>query len=92
MSCNELRLPDGSIKGACLITQEERDQLMVNLDKTGLVAEVELRDKDSGAHIGDGHVERTKSGYVIVHVDLSKIPEFAAKGFTIGPISVREME
>jgi hypothetical protein len=65
---------------------------MVNLDKSGLVAEVELRDNEGGAKIGTGFVERTKSGYVIVHVDLSKIPEFATKGFSIGPISVREGE
>lgn len=65
---------------------------MVRLQKVGLISDVELRDKDSGEQIGSGFVERTKSGYVIVHVDLSKIPEFAEKGFTIGPISVREME
>jgi hypothetical protein len=63
---------------------------MVNLDKTGLVADVELRDNESGEQIGTGFVERTKSGYVIVHVDLAKIPEFAMKGFSIGPISVSE--
>lgn len=63
---------------------------MVNLDKSGLVAEVELRDKDNGNPIGIGFVERTKSGYVIVHVDLDKIPEFAREGFTIGPISIAE--
>lgn len=61
---------------------------MVKLGKTGLVAEVEVRDKDTGLQIGTGFVERTRSGYVIVHVDLRKIPEFAEKGFSIGPISV----
>lgn len=63
---------------------------MVNLAKTGLVAEVELRDRLNGSQIGTGFVERTRSGYVIVNIDLSKIPEFAKKGFTIGPISVTE--
>lgn len=63
---------------------------MVNLDKTGLIAEVELRDKDNGEQIGTGFVERTKSGYVIVHVDLQKIPEVAKEGFSIGPITVME--
>jgi len=65
---------------------------MVRLEKTGLVAEVELRDKGSGEQIGIGFVERTRSGYVIVHVDLSKIPEHAHSGFSIGPIVVREGE
>lgn len=63
---------------------------MVELSKTGLVAEVELRNQEDGTKIGTGFVERTKSGYVIVHVDLSKIPEFAVKGFSIGPITVSE--
>lgn len=65
---------------------------MVNLDKTGLVAEVELRDKSDGSQIGTGFIERTRSGYVIVHVDLSTIPDFAKSGFSIGPISVQEVE
>lgn len=65
---------------------------MVNLDKVGLVAEVPLTDNDNGLQIGIGFVERTKSGYVIVHVDLSKIPEAAEKGFSIGPITVQEGE
>lgn len=63
---------------------------MVNLDKTGLVAEVELRSNEDGSKIGTGFVERTRSGYVIVHVDLSKIPGFVESGFSIGPISVTE--
>lgn len=63
---------------------------MVNLNKAGLIADVELRDKESGAKIGTGHIERTRSGYVIVHVDLSKIPDFVESGFSIGPISVTE--
>jgi hypothetical protein len=65
---------------------------MVVLNKSGLVAEVDLNDKDTGARIGTGFVERTKSGYVIVHVDLSKIPEYAFRGFSIGPIAVAEPE
>ena len=63
---------------------------MVSLAKTGLVTEVELRDKDSGSMIGTGFVERTKAGYVIVHIDLGTIPEYAHRGFSIGPISIAE--
>lgn len=63
---------------------------MVNLDKTGLVAEVELRDSETGKQISTGFIERTRSGYVIVHVDLATIPEFAERGFSIGPITVTE--
>lgn len=65
---------------------------MVSLIKTGLVAEVDLTDREDGSKIGTGFVERTKSGYVIVHVDLSKLPEQALRGFAIGPISVHEGE
>jgi hypothetical protein len=64
--------------------------MMVNLSKTGVISDVALHDKETGNQIGSGFVERTKSGYVIVHVDLSKIPDYADKGFTIGPISVQE--
>lgn len=63
---------------------------MVILSKNGLVAEVDLRDNENGSKIGTGFVERTKSGYVIVHVDLGTIPEFAERGFSIGPISISE--
>lgn len=63
---------------------------MVNLGKVGLVAEVDLTDRESGLKIGTGFVERTKSGYVIVHVDLSTIPGFVESGFSIGPISIIE--
>lgn len=63
---------------------------MVNLSKHGVISDVALHDRETGDRIGSGFVERTKSGYVIVHVDLSKIPDFAEKGFTIGPISVKE--
>jgi len=63
---------------------------MVNLAKTGLVAEIPLRDKVSGKQISTGFVERTKSGYVIIHIDLSKIPEHAHSGFTIDPITITE--
>jgi hypothetical protein len=65
---------------------------MVNLGKVGLVAEVPLMDKDNANTIGTGFVERTRSGYVIVHVDLGTIPEYAELGFTIGPITVQEGE
>lgn len=63
---------------------------MVNLSKNGLIGEVDLRDSESGESIGTGFIERTKGGHVIVLVDLGKIPEFAEKGFSIGPISVAE--
>ena len=65
---------------------------MVNLGKVGLVAEVPLMDRDNTDTIGTGFVERTRSGYVIVHVDLATIPEYAERGFTIGPITVQEGE
>lgn len=63
---------------------------MVVLDKTGLIAEVQLTGRDTDEQIGTGFVERTRSGYVIVHVDLSTIPEAAYTGFHIGPIAVTE--
>lgn len=63
---------------------------MVKLNKVGLVAEVDLHDTDDGSKIGTGFIERTRSGYVIVHVDLSKIPEYANKGFSIDAIRVTE--
>lgn len=64
---------------------------MVNLGKVGLVAEIPLRDKGSGDAIGTGFVERTKSGYVIVHIDLSQLPERSVyDGFAIDPIEVKE--
>lgn len=63
---------------------------MVVLDKTGIVAEVDLSDSETGAKIGTGILERTKYGHVIVCVCLDKIPEYATRGFTIGPIFVRE--
>ena len=94
----EIQVPlkiNGVIVGDIAIHSDattSRDIPMVTLDKSGLVAEVELRDKDNGEHIGTGFVERTKTGYVIVHVDLSKIPEHAYSGFSIGPILVREEE
>jgi hypothetical protein len=63
---------------------------MVNLDKTGFVAEIPLRDKGNGKQIGTGFVERTKSGYVIVHIDLRQIPDHAYSGFSIDPITIVE--
>lgn len=65
---------------------------MVNLGKIGLISEVDLTDRATGSKIGSGVIERTRSGYVIVHVDLSKIPDFVESGFAIGPIAVREGE
>lgn len=65
---------------------------MVNLGKVGLVAEVDLTSREDGSKIGIGQIERTRSGYVIVHVDLSTIPDFVESGFSIGPIAVHEGE
>lgn len=62
----------------------------VQLSKTGLVAEVDLTDRDSGAKIGVGHIERTKSGYVIIHVNGEDIPGCVEKGFGIGAVWIAE--
>lgn len=65
---------------------------MVELSKTGLVAEVELMKRGTDVQIGTGLVERTKAGYVIVHVDLRGIEEYAHYGFSIGPITITDAE
>lgn len=63
---------------------------MVELNKTGLVSEVELTDRESGNKIGMGGVERTPSGHVIIHVDGSKVPGCIEEGFTIGDVKIAE--
>lgn len=63
---------------------------MVKLSKTGLVAEVDLTDPNSGDKIGVGQVERTGSGHVIVHVNGSDIPGCIEEGFSIGEIKIAE--
>jgi len=65
---------------------------MVQLNKTGLVAQVDLRDRDNGQKIGVGHVERTGSGYVIIHVSGEDVPGCVEQGFTIGEIKIIEGE
>lgn len=63
---------------------------MVELKKTGLVAQVDLTDRDSGNKIGVGGVERTSSGHVIIHVNGSDVPGCIEDGFTIGEIKIAE--
>lgn len=81
LSCKELRLSDGSLKGACL---------MVELSKTGLVSKVDLNDRVTGDKIGSGSVERTGSGHIIIHVNGSEVPGCIEDGFAIGDIKIAE--
>ena len=63
---------------------------MVELSKTGLVAQVDLNDRDSGSKIGVGHIERTSGGHVIVHINGEDVPSCIEGSFTIGEIKVAE--
>ncbi|QJD49794.1 hypothetical protein SEA_CLUBPENGUIN_70 [Streptomyces phage ClubPenguin] len=65
---------------------------MVELSKTGLVAQVDLTDRNSGSKIGVGHVERTSGGHVIIHINGEDVPSCIEGSFSIGEIKVQEGE
>jgi len=65
---------------------------MVELSKTGLVAEVDLTDRESGRKIGVGQIERSSTGHITIHVDGFKVPGCVEDGFKIGEIKVVEVE